>query len=212
VKFPVADPGDLQPALAEVGATPRTHARRRAGGRVGGDLDHHARGPSPATGRSPTARTSPYGLYEVEAIEEGLPFAPWSAPGDRLIVADKLADEVRAAAKVARWRRVQDVDPAPSPACTRWRRRPGYRYPVPLLAGAHVTDDAGTGFVHTAPSHGQEDYQVWLASGPPRHPRHGGRERRLLRPRPPLRRPQVLETEGKKAGKFGPPTPPSSTS
>ncbi len=34
---------------------------------------------------------------------------------------------------------------------------------MPLLAGDHVTDDAGTGFVHTAPGHGADDYLVWLA-------------------------------------------------
>ena len=38
-------------------------------------------------------------------------------------------------------------------------------FDVPLLAGDHVTDDAGTGFVHTAPSHGEDDYNVWLANG-----------------------------------------------
>src|SRR5690606_22743009 len=37
----------------------------------------------------------------------------------------------------------------------------GYTFPVPLLAGDHVTDDAGTGFVHTAPSHGREDFDAW---------------------------------------------------
>ncbi|TPW26591.1 isoleucine--tRNA ligase [Pararhizobium mangrovi] len=37
-----------------------------------------------------------------------------------------------------------------------------YGYPVPLLPGDHVTDDAGTGFVHTAPSHGREDFDVWI--------------------------------------------------
>ena len=42
---------------------------------------------------------------------------------------------------------------------------PGYGFDVPMLAGDHVTDDAGTGFVHTAPGHGQDDYQVWLKSG-----------------------------------------------
>lgn len=36
----------------------------------------------------------------------------------------------------------------------------GYDYPVPLLPGEHVTADAGTGLVHTAPSHGQEDFIV----------------------------------------------------
>ena len=31
---------------------------------------------------------------------------------------------------------------------------------VPIILGDHVTIDAGTGCVHTAPAHGQEDYQV----------------------------------------------------
>jgi isoleucyl-tRNA synthetase len=35
---------------------------------------------------------------------------------------------------------------------------------VPLLPGDHVTDDAGTGFVHTAPGHGREDFDVWTAN------------------------------------------------
>ncbi|WP_434026089.1 isoleucine--tRNA ligase [[Pseudomonas] boreopolis] len=31
---------------------------------------------------------------------------------------------------------------------------------IPLLLGEHVSDEDGTGAVHTAPGHGQEDYQV----------------------------------------------------
>ena len=42
---------------------------------------------------------------------------------------------------------------------------PGYEFDVPLLDGDHVTDDAGTGFVHTAPGHGREDFDIWMASG-----------------------------------------------
>ncbi|OUR77688.1 isoleucine--tRNA ligase [Alphaproteobacteria bacterium 46_93_T64] len=38
----------------------------------------------------------------------------------------------------------------------------GYEFDVPLLDGEHVTVEAGTGFVHTAPGHGQEDYEVGL--------------------------------------------------
>ena len=38
----------------------------------------------------------------------------------------------------------------------------GYQFPVPMLAGDHVTDDAGTGFVHTAPGHGREDFDAWM--------------------------------------------------
>ncbi|MCK5852794.1 isoleucine--tRNA ligase [bacterium] len=33
---------------------------------------------------------------------------------------------------------------------------------VPIILGDHVTTDTGTGCVHTAPGHGQEDYQVAL--------------------------------------------------
>ena len=33
-----------------------------------------------------------------------------------------------------------------------------------MLAGDHVTDDTGTGFVHTAPGHGREDFDVWTAN------------------------------------------------
>ena len=43
----------------------------------------------------------------------------------------------------------------------------GYDFKVPLLAGDHVTDDTGTGFVHTAPGHGREDFDVWTANARP---------------------------------------------
>ena len=36
----------------------------------------------------------------------------------------------------------------------------GYEFDVPLLAGSHVTTEQGTGFVHIAPGHGLEDYEL----------------------------------------------------
>lgn len=36
----------------------------------------------------------------------------------------------------------------------------GYDFDVPLISGDHVTTDAGTGLVHTAPGHGIEDFEV----------------------------------------------------
>ncbi|HSD61646.1 MAG TPA: class I tRNA ligase family protein, partial [Burkholderiales bacterium] len=39
-------------------------------------------------------------------------------------------------------------------------RHPFYEKTVPLILAEHVTLDAGTGLVHTAPAHGQEDYVV----------------------------------------------------
>ena len=34
-----------------------------------------------------------------------------------------------------------------------------------MLAGDFVTDDAGTGFVHMAPSHGADDYELFVKNG-----------------------------------------------
>ncbi len=39
-------------------------------------------------------------------------------------------------------------------------RHPWLNINVPIILGEHVTKDQGTGCVHTAPGHGQEDYEV----------------------------------------------------
>ena len=36
----------------------------------------------------------------------------------------------------------------------------GYNFTVPMLPGDHVTTEAGTGLVHTAPTHGEEDFAL----------------------------------------------------
>ncbi len=41
-------------------------------------------------------------------------------------------------------------------------QHPFYERQVPVILGEHVTADSGTGAVHTAPGHGQEDYSVGL--------------------------------------------------
>ncbi|ARO22683.1 isoleucine--tRNA ligase [Rhizobium sp. S9] len=103
-----------------------------------------------------------YGLYEVTAAEND--FGP--RPGEKLIFADKLAEESFAKAKL-QYRRLADVTAADlaGMACAHPLKglEGGYEFVVPLLEGDHVTDDAGTGFVHTAPSHGREDFDVWMA-------------------------------------------------
>jgi isoleucyl-tRNA synthetase len=102
-----------------------------------------------------------YGLYKVTAAEND--FGP--RPGTKLIFADALADEAFKKAKLE-YARIQDVsaDDLAAITCGHPLRDLGYDFPVPLLAGDHVTDDAGTGFVHTAPSHGREDFDAWTAS------------------------------------------------
>lgn len=42
-----------------------------------------------------------------------------------------------------------------------------YDFDVPLIAGEHVTNEAGTGFVHTAPGHGEEDFAIGKQYGLP---------------------------------------------
>lgn len=41
----------------------------------------------------------------------------------------------------------------------------GYAFDVPLLAGDFVTTDTGTGFVHIAPGHGEDDWRLCRANG-----------------------------------------------
>ncbi|MEQ1403545.1 isoleucine--tRNA ligase [Neorhizobium sp. Rsf11] len=102
-----------------------------------------------------------YGLYEVTVAEND--FGP--RPGEKLIFADKLAEESFAKAKL-QYKRLRDVsaDEMAAITCAHPLRGlgGGYDFDVPLLAGDHVTDDAGTGFVHTAPSHGREDFEAWM--------------------------------------------------
>ncbi|GGK83568.1 isoleucine--tRNA ligase [Amphritea balenae] len=44
-------------------------------------------------------------------------------------------------------------------------QHPFYDKPLPVILGEHVTTDAGTGAVHTAPDHGVEDFNVGRAYG-----------------------------------------------
>ncbi|HEY8380736.1 MAG TPA: isoleucine--tRNA ligase [Microvirga sp.] len=104
-----------------------------------------------------------YGLYRVtEAADDN-----WAKVGDRLIIADKLASDVFAAARVAGFERVKDVLPVMIERCAHPFRgiagADGYwDFDVPTVPADYVTDDAGTGFVHTAPGHGADDYNTYV--------------------------------------------------
>ena len=193
VKFPVQTPGDLDASVVIWTTTPWTIPANRA----------IAYGPSIA-----------YSLYRVESVGEALEAAPGVhagvRAGERLVVADALAEQVFAAARATAWTRLGPVEPeglvCAHPLAS---AHPAYGFPVPLLAGDHVTDDAGTGFVHTAPGHGAEDYLVWINRDADEH------ERMII---PDTVDPngayfdsvplfgglQVIEADGKKAGRFGP--------
>ena len=86
-------------------------------------------------------------------------------PGDNLIMADKLAEPrdeggegrgLRALGGVAREELAAII------MCVIRSRGTATTFDVPLLAGDHVTDEDGTGFVHTAPGHGREDFDIWM--------------------------------------------------
>jgi isoleucyl-tRNA synthetase len=101
-----------------------------------------------------------YGLYEVRSAAAG----NWLGVGEKVIVADKLAADVFKVAKVDGFERVLDVDVAGIGGCRHpfYGKIKGYEFSVPLLVGHHVTDDVGTGFVHTAPGHGADDFNIWM--------------------------------------------------
>jgi isoleucyl-tRNA synthetase len=101
-----------------------------------------------------------YALYKVtDAAPDN-----WAKFGDLFILADNLAGDVFKQAKVAAYDKIADVTPEmlEGMVCKHPLHGKGYDFKVPLLAGDHVTDDTGTGFVHTAPGHGREDFEVWM--------------------------------------------------
>ncbi|WP_175869441.1 isoleucine--tRNA ligase [Bartonella gabonensis] len=101
-----------------------------------------------------------YGLYEVESAEND--FGPQE--GEKLLFADALAMSCAEKAKLVLKRlRVISADELKTLVLSHPLKglAGGYNYKIALLDGAHVTESAGTGFVHTAPSHGREDFEVW---------------------------------------------------
>ncbi|MEL7231145.1 MAG: isoleucine--tRNA ligase [Pseudomonadota bacterium] len=158
-----------------------------------------------------------YGIYRVEALEADLDFKPYANVGERLIVADNLADEVFKSARVSEHKRVSDfdatwlIDPSDSGTGFVFCRHPlsdtdeFFGYGIPLLYGEHVTDTAGTGFVHTAPAHGEDDYEAYIVNGPDRFIREivdadGCYTEEVPEP---LRGLDIIRTSGKKRGQPG---------
>ncbi len=111
-----------------------------------------------------------YGLYEVT----GRPEQCWARIGDRYILADNLAADVMARARLdeGMYRRLRDVAvdelaglelahplAGAEGAQGEWDDLRDFR------AADFVTDTEGTGFVHCAPSHGMEEYELYRGLG-----------------------------------------------
>ncbi len=109
-----------------------------------------------------------YGLYEVTDAPED----SWVKTGEKFLLADKLAEDVLGRAR---------LDDAIQARCAMRGDLSGTSLAHPL-AGAEgangewddirdfraadfVTDDEGTGFVHCAPSHGLEEYELYRDLG-----------------------------------------------
>lgn len=144
------------------------------------------------------SETIKYGVYEVKSVgEESLALV-----GEKIVLADGLAASVAEAAGIEEWTRTADCPDLSGVKCAHPFRGQGYDFDVPLIPGDHVTDEEGTGFVHTAPSHGADDYIVGQKFGLEvphmvddsgvyydHVPIFGGKT--------------VIHADGKKAGKFG---------
>ena len=102
-----------------------------------------------------------YGTWKVTAVDE----ASLTRVGERLVVADALADTVAEACGITGFERETSV-PASAFADTVLHHPlhgKGYDHEVPMLPADYVTTEQGTGIVHIAPGHGAEDYLLGIA-------------------------------------------------
>ena len=96
-----------------------------------------------------------YGLYELETQQKR----------DFIIICDLLAEQVMKAHQQTNINRISSVEmdeikTAYHPLAQHPQAKGGYDFKVPLLPAHFVSDETGTGLVHIAPSHGQDDYEL----------------------------------------------------
>ncbi|MFN3449072.1 MAG: isoleucine--tRNA ligase, partial [Roseococcus sp.] len=106
-----------------------------------------------------------YAIVHVEGVREGSHLRP----GETLLVAlpllPKFEEEAGLAAHTLK-RVIKGAELAGA-ICAHPLRGFGYDFEVPLLPGDFVTTEAGTGFVHIAPGHGEDDFALGRAHGLP---------------------------------------------
>jgi isoleucyl-tRNA synthetase len=111
-----------------------------------------------------------YGLYEVT----GTPDECWANVGERFLLADDLAADVFARARLedGMWNRVRGVENDELAKISLLHPLAGaegaegeWDDPRDFRAADFVTSDEGTGFVHCAPSHGLEEYELYRDLG-----------------------------------------------
>ena len=117
----------------------------------------------------PIWTTTPWTLPANEAVtlSPDLEYVMLDAPARRLLVAEALAEDCAArfgldGLSVLGRCRGADIEGL-------LLQHPFMDRQVPIILGDHVTTDAGTGAVHTAPAHGQDDYVVGQKYDLPMH-------------------------------------------
>ena len=109
-----------------------------------------------------------YGIFAVKETQE----ESWTKVDERFLIADSLAEETLKKARVTKFEKIGNIsnDELVDVVCchpfAKIEGAKGYwDYDVPLIEGDHVTEETGTGFVHTAPSHGADDYECFVKRG-----------------------------------------------
>ena len=108
-----------------------------------------------------------YAIVRVDAVMESSHMQGYALQGDRLIIAEDLVAVVCSIVGIAEHKVITTVLGAElkGSVCAHPLAGQGYEFDVPMLSGDHVSTDAGTGLVHTAPSHGVEDFALGKAFG-----------------------------------------------
>ncbi len=104
-----------------------------------------------------------YALVHVDSVDDGA----LARPGERLLIALALLPQVCAAAGIAT-HHVAHVYKGAELAglvCAHPLRGQGYDHDAPMLSADYVTTEQGTGFVHIAPAHGEEDFLLGREHG-----------------------------------------------
>jgi isoleucyl-tRNA synthetase len=83
--------------------------------------------------------------------------------GDEVVLAAALVPQVAKACAIEGYEPVATVSGADiaGSVCAHPLRGKGYEFDVPVWAGDFVDLETGTGFVHIAPGHGKDDFELW---------------------------------------------------
>ena len=106
-----------------------------------------------------------YAQLRVDSVAEG----SLARPGETILVALDLVGAVCAALGIATHHLLQVVHGADlaGTVCAHPLRGQGYDHDAPILLGEFVTTEQGSGLVHMAPAHGEEDFALCRAHGIP---------------------------------------------